>query len=110
VLRTKRSRSTACSGDGGGGVLWVKWSSSIEGKAVEAMTCSGGEADKGVLHRRRRASSVGGVEDLKRACGENLLSVEQTARTPDIYIGGQMHDVHSLRCVAHFFRRVAHYF
>jgi hypothetical protein len=39
-----------------------------------------------------------------------LLSLEPTTRAPDIYIGGQMRDVHSLRRIAHFFRRVAHYF
>jgi hypothetical protein len=47
----KRSRSMACSGAGGGGMLWVKWSrsrvkrsSSVEGEAVEVTACSGGEA------------------------------------------------------------------
>jgi hypothetical protein len=57
VLLAKRSRAR------------VKRSSSIEG----------------ALHRQWRASGVGGVEDLKRASGENLLSVEQAARL-DIYI------------------------
>jgi hypothetical protein len=41
---------------------------------------------EGTLHRQRRASSVGGVEDLKRVSGKNLLSVERAA-CPDIYIG-----------------------
>jgi hypothetical protein len=44
----------------------MKQSSGVEGEAVEAMACSGGEAIEG----------VGNVEDLKRASGENLLSVE----------------------------------
>jgi hypothetical protein len=50
-------------------MLWAKWSrsrakrsSGIEGEAVEAMTCSRGEAVKGALHRRRHALGVGGVE------------------------------------------------
>jgi hypothetical protein len=73
--------------------------------------------------RRRRAPGVGSVEacsisdrgggsveDLKRASGENLLSVEWAARAPDIYIGGQMCDARSVRRVTHFFRRVTHYF
>jgi hypothetical protein len=63
-----------------------------------------------MFRRRRCALSIGNVEDLKRASGENLLSVERGARAPDIYIGGQMRYVHSLRRVAHFFRHVAHYF
>jgi hypothetical protein len=50
------------------------------------------------------------VEDLKRASGENLLSVERAAHAPDIYMGGQMCDAHSMRCVAHFERHIAHYF
>jgi hypothetical protein len=54
--------------------------------------CSGGEAVEGVLHRGRCALGVGGIEDLKRVSGENLLSVEWAVRTPDIYIGA--------RCVA----------
>jgi hypothetical protein len=41
-----------------------------------------------VLHRRQCAPGVGGVEDLKRTSGKNLLSVERAARAPDIYIGG----------------------
>jgi hypothetical protein len=52
----------------------------------------------------------GGVEDLKRASGENLLSVERAAHTPDIYIGGQMSDARSVRRVSHFFRRATHHF
>jgi hypothetical protein len=85
VLRAKRLRSTACSGAGGGDVLWVKWSRSV--------ACSGaGGGDvlrakrprsrvkrssdvEGALHRQRHAPGVGGVEDLKRASGKNLLSV-----------------------------------
>jgi hypothetical protein len=51
----------------------------------------------------------GGVEDLKRANGEKLLSVERAARA-FIYIGVQMHDARLMRRVAHFVRRVAHYF
>jgi hypothetical protein len=74
------------------------------------MACSRGEAIEGVIHRRRHAPGIGGIKDLTRASGENLLSVERAARAPDIYIGGQMRDAHLLRCVAHFFRHVAHYF
>jgi hypothetical protein len=95
----KRSRSTACSGAGGGGALRAKRlrsrakrSSGVEGEAVEATTCSGGEAVKGALHRRRHAPGIGGVKacsvsghgsvkDLKCASGKNLLSVERAART-----------------------------
>jgi hypothetical protein len=103
----KRSRSTTCSGAGGGGVLRVKrsrakQSSGVEGKAVEATACSGGEAIEGVLRRWRCAPSVSGVEDLKCTSGKNLLSVERAAHAPDIYIGGQMRDTRSLRCVTHF--------
>jgi hypothetical protein len=90
----KRSRSMACSGAGGGGVLREKWlrsrakrSSGVKGEAVEATACSRGEAVEGVLRRRRRAPGVGGVEDIKRMSGENLLSVEWVAWAPDIYIG-----------------------
>jgi hypothetical protein len=107
----------ACSGAGGGDVLWVKRSrsranrsSGIEGEVVVVTTCSGGEAIEGALHRWWHASSIGSIEDLKRASGENLLSVEQATRAPDIYIGGQLRDARSLRRVAHFFRCVAHYF
>jgi hypothetical protein len=60
----------------------------VEGEAVKATACSEGEAVKGALRRRRRAPGVGGIEDLKRASGENLLSVEWATRAPDIYIGG----------------------
>jgi hypothetical protein len=98
MLRVKRSR------------LRAKQSSSVEGEAVEAMTCSGGKAVEGALHRRWRAPGVGGIEDLKRACGENLLSVERAAHAPDIYIGGHVCDVRSLRRVTHFFRHVTYYF
>jgi hypothetical protein len=82
------------------------------------MACSRGEVVEGALHRRLCAPGVGGIEDLKRVSGKNLLSVEWAARvsgenllsvewaahTPDIYIGGggQMHDACSLRRVAHF--------
>jgi hypothetical protein len=111
VLRVKRSRSMVCSGARGGGTLWVKWlrsrakqSSVVEGEAVEATACSGGEAVEGVLRRRRRAPRVGGVKDLKHVSGKIFLIVERAARAPDIYIGGQMRDARSLRCVAHFFR------
>jgi hypothetical protein len=48
-----------------------------------------GEAVEGALCRRRRAPSVGGVEDLKRVSDENLLCVERAARAPDIYIGAR---------------------
>jgi hypothetical protein len=55
----KRSKPMACSGAGGGGVLQAKWlgsmvklSSGVEGEAVEATTCSRGEAVEGVLRRR----------------------------------------------------------
>jgi hypothetical protein len=88
VLRVKQSRA--------------KQSSGVEGEGVEAMPCSGGEAVKGALHRWQRAPSVSGVEDLKHASGENLLSVEQATHTPDIYIRGQMRDARSFRCIAHF--------
>jgi hypothetical protein len=95
VLQAKRSRSTACSGAGGGNVLWAKrsmlrvkrsmsrakQSSGVEGEAVEATVYSVGEAVEGALRRSRHAPGIGGVEDLKRASGENLLSVEQAART-----------------------------
>jgi hypothetical protein len=80
VLRAKRSRSTACSRDGGDDVLPVKRLMS------RAKRSSGVE---GVLRRRRRAPGIGGVEDLKRVSGKNLLSVERAARTPDIYIGAR---------------------
>jgi hypothetical protein len=59
----------------------VKRSSDVEGEAVEATTCSGGEAVEGALRRRRRAPGIGSVKDLKRASGEKLLSVEWVART-----------------------------
>jgi hypothetical protein len=103
VLRVKRSWSTVCCRVGGGDVLRVKRSrsrakrsSGIEGEAVEAMTCSGGEAVEGALRRRRRAPSVGNVVDLKRVSGENLLSVEWDAHAPDIYIGaGSTTRIHS---------------
>jgi hypothetical protein len=71
----------------------MKQSSGIEGEAVEAMACSGGEVIEG----------VGNIEDLKRASGKNLLSVERAAHAPDIYIGGQMHDTRSLRRVTLLF-------
>jgi hypothetical protein len=61
VLRVKRSRSR------------VKRSSGV----------------KGALHRQWRAPGIGGVEDLKHASGENLLSVERAVRAPDIYIGAR---------------------
>jgi hypothetical protein len=77
---------------------------------VEATACSGDEVVEGALHRRWRAPGGGGVEDLNRASGENLLSVERAAHTPDIYIGGQMRDARSVRHVSHFFRRATHYF
>jgi hypothetical protein len=112
VLRAKRSRSMVCSEARGGGTLRVKrlrsrakQSSGVEGEAVEATTCSRGEAVEGVLRRWWRAPGVGGVEDLKHVSGKNFLSVERAARTPDIYIGSQMRNARSLRCVAHFFRR-----
>jgi hypothetical protein len=105
----KRLRSTACSRAGGDDVLRVngsrsrvKRSSGVEGEVIEATACFGGEAVEGALDRRRRAPGVGGVEDLKRASGENLLSVERAARAPDIYIGGHMRDMHSLRCITDF--------
>jgi hypothetical protein len=76
MLRAKRSRLTA------------KQSSGVEGEAVEAMTCYRGEAVEGALRRRRRVPGVGGIEDLKHASGKNLLSMEQAAHAPNIYIGG----------------------
>jgi hypothetical protein len=103
------------------GVLWAwrRWRapgkrsrsmSGVEGETVEATACSRGEAVEGTLRRGWRAPSVVGVEYLKRVSGKNLLSVERAARALDIYIGGQMRDTRSLRCVAHLFRRIAHYF
>jgi hypothetical protein len=71
----------------------MKQSSGVEGEAVEAMACSRGEVIEG----------VGNVEDLKRASGENLLSVERAAHAPDIYIGDQMRDTRSLRRIALLF-------
>jgi hypothetical protein len=83
VLWAKRSRLTACSGARGGDVLWVKRSRS------RAKRSSGIE---GALHWRQHAPGVCDVEDLKRVSGENLLSVERAAH-PDIYIGA--------RCMTH---------
>jgi hypothetical protein len=95
----KRLRSTVCFGARGGDALRAKRSrsrakrsSGIEGEAVEATMCFGGEAVKGALHRRRHAPGIGGVKacsvsghgsvkDLKCASGENLLSVERAACT-----------------------------
>jgi hypothetical protein len=74
----------------------------VEGKAVETTACSRGDAVEGALCRRRHAPGIGGVEDLKRASDENLLSVEWATCAPDIYIRGQMRDACSLRHVAHF--------
>jgi hypothetical protein len=71
--------------------------------------CSGGKAVEGTLRRRWHVLGVGGVKDLKRASGKNLLSVERAARAPDIYNGGEMCDTRSLRRIAHFFRHVTHY-
>jgi hypothetical protein len=104
VLQVTWSRSMVCSGAGGGDVLWakrsrVKQSSGVDGEAVEATACS-----EGALCSRRRALSVGDVEDLKCTSGENLLSVERATRVPDIYVGGQMHDAHSLWHVTYFFQ------
>jgi hypothetical protein len=79
----KRSRSTACSEAGGGDVLWVKQSRSSAKQSSDI---------EGVLCRQRRASGVGGIEDLKRVSGGNLLCVER-ATCPDIYIGA--------RCMTH---------
>jgi hypothetical protein len=74
------------------------------------MTCFGGEVIEGALRRRRHAPGVCGIEDLKCVSDKSLLSVERATRAPDIYIGGQMRHVRSLRCIAHFFRHVVHYF
>jgi hypothetical protein len=79
----KRSRSTVCSGAGGGDVLRLKRSRSRAKRSSEV---------EGVLHMRRRAPGIGSIEDLKGATGKNLLSVEQAVR-PDIYIGA--------RCTTH---------
>jgi hypothetical protein len=98
VLRVKRWRSRA------------KRSSDVEGEVVEATTCSWGEVLEGVLRRRQRALSVGVIEVPKCVSGKILLSVKRAARAPDIYIGDKMRDTRSLRCITHFFRRVAHYF
>jgi hypothetical protein len=48
-------------------VLQAKWS------RMRVKRSSGVES---ALHRRRRALGVGDVEDLKRASGKNLLSVD----------------------------------
>jgi hypothetical protein len=58
------------------------------------MTCSEGEAVKGALRMRWRALGIGGIEacsissrggggvkDLRRTSGKNLLSVERGAHT-----------------------------
>jgi hypothetical protein len=82
----------------------------VEGEAIEVTACSGGEAVEGELRRRWRALGVGGGVLQKRVSGKNLLSVERAACAPDIYIGGQMRDVRSLRRIAHFFKCGAHYF
>jgi hypothetical protein len=97
VLQAKRSRSTACSGAGGDDVIWVKWSRSTAcsgaegGDVLRAKRSKSREKQssgiEGALRRRRHALGVGSVEDLKHTSGENLLSVEQAARAPDIYIG-----------------------
>jgi hypothetical protein len=107
-------KAAACSDEALDGMLWAKrsWSrvkrlSSVKGEAIKATTCSGGEAVEGALRMRQYALGISSVEDQKRASGENLLSVEGATRAPDIYIEDQMHDAHSLRHVAHFFRRVA---
>jgi hypothetical protein len=87
VLQAEQSRSTACSGAGGGGVLQAKRSRST--------ACSGAKGGD-VLRAKRSRSRVkrlSGVEDLKRVSGENLLSVEQAACAPDIYIRA--------RCMTH---------
>jgi hypothetical protein len=118
----KRPRSTACSGARGGGVLWVKRSRStvcsgargggvLRAKRSRSTVCSrvGGDdvlqakqsrsrvkrsSDvESALCRRRHALGIGGVEDLKRASGKKLLSVERVACAPDIYIGA--------RCTTH---------
>jgi hypothetical protein len=114
--RAPGPEATACFGARGGGVLRekrsrsrVKRSSGVKGEAVEAMACSRGEVVEGVLRRRRCAPGVGGVKDLKHASDKKLLSVERATRAPNIYIGGQMRDAHSLRHIAHFFRRIVHY-
>jgi hypothetical protein len=64
--------------------------------------CSRGEAVEGALRRRRCAPGISGVEDLKRASGKKLLSVGRAESAPDIYIGGQMRDMPSLKRIAHF--------
>jgi hypothetical protein len=96
VLRVKRSRLTACSGVGGGGVLWVKRLrsrvkrlSGVEGEAVEVTACFGGEVVEGVLHRWQRAPGVVDVEDLKRASGKNMLSVEWATCTLIFILGAR---------------------
>jgi hypothetical protein len=75
--RSDQAASRVCSVCGS--VLWEKrsWSRAKRLSGID-----------GALRRRRCASSVGGVEDLKRASGKNLLSVEWAAR-PDIYIGAR---------------------
>jgi hypothetical protein len=93
VKRTVGGISEAIEVDG---VLQAKWlrsrvkrSSGVEGEAVKVMACSEGEGVEGALRRRRHALGIGGIEDLKHASGENLLSVEREARTPNIYIGAR---------------------
>jgi hypothetical protein len=77
VLRMKQSRSR------------VKRSSDVEGKAIEVIACSRGEAVEGALRRRWPALGVGGIKDLKYTSGKILLSVERAVRAPDIYIGAR---------------------
>jgi hypothetical protein len=89
-VSVKRSKSRA------------KRSSGVVGEAIEATTRSKGDAVEGTLCRQRRAPGIGGVEYLKHASGKNFLSVERAACATDIFIGGQMRDVRSLRCVAQY--------
>jgi hypothetical protein len=70
VLQAKRLRLTVCSRAGGGSMLWVKRS-------------------RAKRSRQWHAPGVGSVEELKRASGEKLLSVEWATRALDIYIGAR---------------------
>jgi hypothetical protein len=61
--------------------------------------------------KRLRARSIGGgVEDLKRASGKNLLGVERAMRALDIYIGGPDAQRAFIETHRSFFRCVTHYF
>jgi hypothetical protein len=95
VLRVKRSRSIACSGAGGGGVLRAKRSGSTAcseaggGDVLRAkrlrLRAKRSSSVEGALRRSRRAPGVGGVEDLKRTSGKILLNVERARCTTRVH-------------------------